>query len=38
MIGIDAKGNEKLYKYRPEDFYWTVIERDPKDLDEAERY
>ena len=38
MIGVDAKGSEKLYKYRPEDFYWTVIERDPKNLDEAERY
>ena len=38
MIGVDAKGSEKLYKYRPEDFYWTVIERDPKDLNEAERY
>ena len=38
MIGVDAKGLEKIYKYRPEDFYWTVIERDPQDLDVAERY
>lgn len=21
MIGVDVKGNEKLYNYRPEDFY-----------------
>ena len=21
MLGIDAKGNEKLYKYQPQDFY-----------------
>lgn len=38
MIGVDAKGGEKLYKYRPEDFYWTVVERDCKDLNEREHY
>lgn len=38
MIGVDAKGGEKLYKYRPEDFYWTVIERDCKDLNDREHY
>ena len=26
MIGVDVKGTEKLYNYRPEDFYWTVVE------------
>lgn len=38
MIGVDSKGGEKLYKYRPEDFYWSIIERDCKDLNESERY
>lgn len=38
MVGVDSKGGEKLYKYRPEDFYWSVIERDCKDLNESERY
>lgn len=26
MIGVDVKGGEKLYNYRPEDFYWSVVE------------
>lgn len=38
MIGADTKGNEKLYKYRPEDFYWTVLETGTIDLNKAERY
>lgn len=38
MIGADTKGNEKLYKYRPEDFYWTVLETGTSDLNKAERY
>ena len=38
MIGADTKGNEKLYKYRPEDFYWTVLETGTVDLNKAERY
>lgn len=39
MIGADAKGNEKLYNYRPEDFYWTVVERGPQvDLNKSEKY
>lgn len=38
MIGADTKGNEKLYKYRPEDFYWTVLETGTSDLNKAEKY
>lgn len=38
MIGADTKGNEKLYKYRPEDFYWTVLEKGVADLNAAEKY
>ena len=38
MIGADAKGAEKLYRYRPEDFYWTVLETNTTDLNSAERY
>ena len=38
MIGVDFKGNEKLYNYRPEDFYWSVIEFDPQNLNESEHY
>ena len=38
MIGADAKGTEKLYRYRPEDFYWTVLETNTTDLNSAERY
>ena len=26
MIGVDVKGTEKLYNYRPEAFYWTIVE------------
>lgn len=38
MIGVEAKGNEKLYNYRPEDFYWSVLEMNPKDINAAEHY
>lgn len=38
MLGADIKGTEKLYNYRPEDFYWTVLETNTSDLNSAERY
>lgn len=38
MIGVDVIGNEKLYNYRPEDFYWTIVEVNPKDINAAEHY
>lgn len=38
MIGVELRGNEKVYNYRPEDFYWSVIEFEPQDLNESEHY
>lgn len=40
MLGVESKGNERLYNYHPEDFIWTVIEDkvDSKDLDSKEHY
>lgn len=40
MIGVDAKGNEKLYEYQVGDFYWKVLEEveDSKELNDAEKY
>ena len=39
MIGADNKGSEKLYNYRPEDFYWSVIEKGSGvNLNESEHY
>lgn len=40
MIGVEPKGNEKLYEYKVSDFYWKVIEEvdDANKLNEAEKY
>lgn len=38
MIGADSKGNERVYDYRPDEFYWTVVEEECNDLNSAERY
>ena len=38
MIGADNKGSEKLYDYRPNEFYWTIIENGCNDLNTAEKY
>lgn len=38
MLGVDAKGNEKLYKYQPQDFYWTILVTGKEDLDNREHY
>lgn len=38
MIGADSKGNERVYDYRPDEFYWTVLEEECNDLNGAERY
>ena len=38
MIGADNKGNERVYDYRPDEFYWTVVEEECNDLNSAERY
>lgn len=38
MIGADSKGNEKVYDYRPEDFYWSLVEMGSSDLNKSEKY
>ena len=39
MIGVMPTGNEKLYGYRPEDFYWCIVEKgNGVDLNESEKY
>ena len=38
MLGVEAKGSERLYEYRPEEFYWEVVEFKDGDLNEAEKY
>ena len=40
MVGAEKKGNERVYKYKPEDFWWTVIERveEKEKLDEKEKW
>lgn len=38
MIGADNKGSERLYDYRPNEFYWTIMESGCNDLNSAEKY
>ena len=40
MIGVEAKGNEKLYEYGIGDFYWKFLEEveDASKLNDAEKY
>lgn len=42
MVGAEKKGNERVYRYKPEDFWWTVIERvgekEGEKLDEKEKW
>ena len=40
MLGVTATGKEKLYRYKPEEFVWTVLEKveDKAYLDDAEKY
>ena len=38
MIGADNKGSERLYNYRPNEFYWTIMESGCNDLNSAEKY
>ena len=38
MIGVDTVGNERLYEYRPDDFWWTIVEENPENLNESEHY
>lgn len=40
MLGVVGTGKEKLYRYKPEEFVWTVLEKvESKEyLDDAEKY
>ncbi len=42
MLGVESKGNEKLYNHRPEEFKWEVLQTlespSKKELDDAEHY
>lgn len=40
MLGVVGAGKEKLYRYKPEEFVWTVLEKvESKEyLDDAEKY
>lgn len=42
MVGAEKKGSERVYRYKPEDFWWTVIERaegsEKGKLDEKEKW
>lgn len=38
MIGVEAKGNERLYEYGPDDFEWSVVEFKEGNLDSDEKY
>lgn len=38
MIGVEAKGMERLYEYRPDDFEWSVVEFKEGNLDSDEKY
>jgi len=39
MIGAMPKGNEKLYKFRPEDIIWKIlVSGNDIDLNEEERF
>lgn len=39
MVGVEGKGNEKLYDYRPDELVWEVVEEvDRSRLNERERY
>lgn len=38
MLGVEAKGTERLYEYKPDDFEWSVVEFKEGNLDSDERY
>ena len=40
MVGVDGKGSERVYEYRPNEVWWEVVEEvgDRGRLDERERY
>ena len=38
MLGVEAKGTERLYDYKPDDFEWSVVEFKEGNLDSDEKY
>ena len=38
MLGVEAKGTERLYDYRPDEVTWEVVEFKEGNLDAAEKY
>ena len=38
MLGVEAKGSERLYEYGPDDFEWSVVEFKEGNLDSDEKY
>ena len=38
MLGVEAKGTERLYEYRPDDFEWSVVEFKEGNLESDEKY
>jgi hypothetical protein len=38
MVGVEAKGAERLYEYRPDELTWEVVEFKDGSLDSDEKY
>lgn len=38
MVGVEAKGSERLYEYRPDELTWEVVEFKEGNLDSDEKY
>lgn len=38
MLGVEAKGTERLYEYRPDEMTWEVVEFKEGNLDSDEKY
>lgn len=39
MVGVEAKGAERLYEYRPDELTWEVVEfKEEGSLDSDEKY
>ena len=38
MVGVEARGSERLYEYRPDELTWEVVEFKEGNLDSDEKY
>lgn len=38
MVGVEARGSERLYEYRPDELTWEVVEFKDGNLDSDEKY